>query len=144
MPPRETRFQRMRRQRGVAGDWDEDELGDVIGADPDPAAEIKELEASIKKLAEEIDKTQRSTQDAQTKAAELVKSQQKVAKLHEQTEKLQEQTRRTQQKTSETIARTYETQRQTATQWEGMFWVALVGAGLYALQQEKKPRRRRR
>lgn len=142
MPPRQTRFQRARRQR-VAGDWDE-ELGDVIGADPDPAAEIKELEASAKKLAEEIDAAQRAQQELQKKAAEVEKRQAEVKKKNEETAALREQTARTQAETSERTAQAAATQREAQKTWEGMFWLALLGAGLYALKQETKPKRRRR
>jgi len=143
MPPRETRFQRARRQR-VAGEWDEDDVGDVIGADPDPAAEIKELEANAKKLAEEIDAAQRAQQELQRKAAEVEKRQAEVKKKNEETAALREQTARTEAENLERTAQAFATQREATKTWEGMFWLALIGAGLYAMKQENKPKRRRR
>ena len=65
MPPRDTRFKRMRRARGVAGDFDDDalELGDVIGdvigdaVDPEPLYEaVEQLGEDDQEVAASYDK----------------------------------------------------------------------------------------
>lgn len=55
MPPRDTRFKKMRRARGVAGDFDDDalELGDVIGDVIGDAVDAEPLYEAVEQLSGE-------------------------------------------------------------------------------------------